>query len=146
MRSAGRFKQKAMRVRMPSFTDKHRMHFILESMRFGRHNKSPSPCCYPSSLAPAYQHCKSAYLDGKHSPHEWAIHLLTLRRQSMRNVGRLDTARVRDSSMQLKCEERINHRSKRLHPSSRRCNRPQTPWRSRVLQGGDEHRDGGVLT
>lgn len=117
---------------MPSFTDKHRAHFILESMRFARHNKLPSPCCYPSSLAPVYQHCKSAYLDVKHSPHEWAIHLPPLHRQSMWNVGRLDTARVRDSAMQLKCEEHINHGFKWLHPSSshRWGEQPWIPWRS----------------
>lgn len=105
-------------------------------MRFGRHNKLPSACCYPSSLAPVYQHCKSAYLDVKHSPYEWAIHLLTLRRQSMWNVERLDTARVRDSSMQLKCEEHINHGFKWIHPNSRHA-RPPPP-----RQGGL----GGVVT
>lgn len=72
-----------MHVKTPSFTDKHREHFIFEPVRFGRHNKLSSPCCYPSSLAPVYRHCKAAYLDVKHSPYEQAIHLLTPRRQSM---------------------------------------------------------------
>lgn len=117
-RRSGRCKGKAMQVIMPSFTDKQRVYFIFEAMRFGRHNKLSIPCCYPSSLAPVYQHCKSAHLDVKPSPYEWAIHLLTECRQSMWNVERLDTASVRDSSMQLKCEEHINHGIKWLHPNS----------------------------
>lgn len=118
---------------MPLFAGKCRVHFNFEPMRFSKYNKLLSLCSYPSTLAPFYQRCMSAYLDVKHSPYEWAIHLLTLHRQSMWNVERLDAARVRDSLMQLKCEEHINPEFKWLHPNS--CHIQPPPPRQGGLCG-----------
>lgn len=103
---------------------KHRAHFIFESMRFGRH-KLPIPAAILHLLLQSINIVSQSIWVWS-SPHLNGPFIFW---QSMWNVERLHTARVRDSLMQLKRGEHINPGFKLHHPKSCHTGHPPpTGW------------------